>query len=202
MPCFNACCDTGQPGREEQRQNSGGRMKFGAAGRIQLLLAVAVGAVMTYLQDAWNLPAHWARSVCMSKSMILGVTMAIATGASSVASAQCGCGSVQSYQRYSCQPATVQQFQVTPNSQAVTASPSPAVVGGNAPAIAQSQAGVAQSYRRYSYQPQAAYQSFQPQSYYQPQTYYQPQSSRAYSSSSHRKSPWEYAKGERGRNTP
>lgn len=123
----------------------------------------------------------------MSKFLILSAALAMVGGVSSIASAQYACGGTQSYQRYSYQPAAVSPVQALQGSQSWN---------GNA-AVVQPQASVgqSQSYRRYSYQPQPAYQSYQPQPAYQSQT------SRNYSSGA-RKNPWEYAKGERGRNTP
>lgn len=125
----------------------------------------------------------------MSKFLILSAALAMVSGVSSIASAQCGYGGTQSYQRYSYQPSAVSHVPAIQSNQAFMPSQASNANVGIA-AVAQPQ-----SYQRYSYQPQPMYQS------YQPQPVYRPQASRSYSSG-HRRNPWEYAKGERQRYLP
>lgn len=119
----------------------------------------------------------------MSRFLQFGAAALLLTGISSVANAQSpgaccgGCGGVQSYQRYSYQPAPLQQpitsAAVIPTYSAVPLQPQSVVVPS-------------QNYRRYSYEPAPRISRY---SYGQ----------RSYG---HRKAPWEYAKGEPGRNRP
>lgn len=115
----------------------------------------------------------------MSRFLQFGAAVVMLTGISSAANAQTasaccgGCSGVQTYQRYSYQPAP---FQQPITSGVVTQTYSPV------PMQAQGIVVPSQSYRRYSYQPM-------------------PRSS-GYYSSGRKKAPWEYAKGEPERNRP
>lgn len=125
----------------------------------------------------------------MSKVLFFSTALAIALGSTSLASAQygaqygvssacCGgCYGVQSYQRYSYQPAGATAVQGVAPSQSTVVSP------GAAPVYVQPQASFVQpqSYQRYSYQPTARTYNY---------------------SAAPRKQPWEYAKGERQRYLP